>query len=81
MTLDTARILGYSLNVQQSSFSLELRIPRNATGALADKLIVVDPGHGGSQTGATAAGLCEKTYTLAIAMRLRAELESLEREL
>ena len=47
ITLDTARILGYSLNILPGSLTLELRIPRNATGVLADKLIVVDAGHGG----------------------------------
>ncbi len=76
LTLDTARILGYSVNVEQGSFSLELRVPRNATGALADKLIVVDAGHGGSATGARTAGICEKDCTLGIALRLRAELEA-----
>ena len=76
LTLDTARILGYSLNMQQGSFSLELRVPRNATGVLSDKLIVVDAGHGGSATGATGAGICEKDCTLAIALQLRAELEA-----
>jgi N-acetylmuramoyl-L-alanine amidase len=76
LTFDTARILGYSLNVQQGSFSLELRVPRNATGVLADKVIVVDAGHGGSATGATGGGVCEKDCTLAIALKLRAELEA-----
>ncbi|HLJ57335.1 MAG TPA: N-acetylmuramoyl-L-alanine amidase [Chthonomonadaceae bacterium] len=77
MTLDTSRSLGYSLNVSQGSFSLELRLPRNATGVLADKLIVVDAGHGGAASGATCAGVCEKNCTLGIAMKLRAELEAL----
>jgi len=76
LTLDTARILGYSLNIQSGFFSLELRMPRNATGVLADKLIVVDAGHGGSATGATGGGICEKNCTLGIAMKLRAELEA-----
>ncbi len=77
MTLDTARILGYSLDIQQGSFSLELRLPRNATGVLSDKLIVVDAGHGGAATGATGGGVCEKDCTLGIALKLRAELEAL----
>lgn len=77
ITLDTARVLGYSLNVQQGSFSLELRLPRNATGVLSDKVIVVDAGHGGAASGATGGGVCEKNCTLGIAMKLRAELEAL----
>jgi N-acetylmuramoyl-L-alanine amidase len=76
ITLDTARILGYSLDIQSGSLTLELRIPRNATGVLADKLIVVDAGHGGSATGATGGGVCEKNCTLGIALKLRAELEA-----
>jgi N-acetylmuramoyl-L-alanine amidase len=76
LTLDTSRILGYSVNIQEGSFVLELRVPRNATGVLADKVIVVDAGHGGSATGAKGGGICEKDCTLAIALKLRAELEA-----
>lgn len=38
------------------------------------RLIVIDPGHGGSDTGAVHNGLMEKTLTLDIALRLRALL-------
>lgn len=80
VTLDMDRILGYTLVAQPDKLVLELRIPRNATGALADKLIVVDPGHGGKATGASGHGdngvVYEKNITLAIAMKLRTALEA-----
>jgi N-acetylmuramoyl-L-alanine amidase len=77
--IDTSRIVGYTLNSQPDRLTLDLRIPRNATGALSDKLVVVDAGHGGAATGAAGHGqngtVYEKTITLAIAMRLRTILE------
>jgi N-acetylmuramoyl-L-alanine amidase len=76
LTLDTTRIVGFSMSTQDNKLSLELRVPRNATGVLADKVIVIDPGHGGSSPGATSHGVYEKNITLAIALKLRAALES-----
>jgi N-acetylmuramoyl-L-alanine amidase len=38
------------------------------------KLVVVDPGHGGSDSGATGQGLREATLTLTLSKRLRAAL-------
>jgi N-acetylmuramoyl-L-alanine amidase len=38
------------------------------------KLVVVDPGHGGSDSGATGQGLKEATLTLTVSKRLRAAL-------
>ena len=80
--VDTTRIVGYTLNVQDNRVSLDLRVPRNASGALADKLIVVDPGHGGVAGGAVGKGggvaeALEKNLTLSIALKLRAALELL----
>jgi N-acetylmuramoyl-L-alanine amidase len=80
ITLDMERVAGFSINAQNDKLSLELRLPRNATGALADKVIVVDAGHGGSSTGAIGHGgayaLYEKDITLAIALKLRTALEA-----
>jgi len=45
-------------------------------GRPATRLIVIDPGHGGDDTGTvSAAGVAEKDITLAVASRLRAALE------
>lgn len=74
--LRTPRYDGFVLDPRTDQVVLRLRLPRNATGVLADKLIVLDPGHGGSATGATAGGYAEKNITLAIALKLRRVLEA-----
>ena len=76
LTLDTPRILGYSIIPGTDTLTFELRLPRNATGALADKLIVIDPGHGGHDNGCRGGDFSEKDISLAIALKLRTELES-----
>ena len=80
ITLDTTRVVGFTLSPQSKGISLEMRLPRSATGALAGKVIVVDAGHGGSSTGALGHGgggiTYEKNCTLAIALCLRADLGS-----
>ncbi|WP_270179849.1 N-acetylmuramoyl-L-alanine amidase [Alkalihalobacillus sp. CinArs1] len=40
------------------------------------KRIIIDPGHGGSDSGATYKGFFEKTYNLSIALLVKATLES-----
>jgi len=51
--------------------------PPPASSAPTDpRLIVIDPGHGGSDTGAQNSGLVEKTLTLDISSRLRSILLS-----
>lgn len=75
ITIDTTRIVGFTVNNGGGILSLDLRLPRNANGVLADKVIVVDAGHGGSSTGATGGGIKEKNITLQMALKLRAILE------
>lgn len=79
VTLEMTRIAGFSMVTQDDKLSLELRLPRNATGALSDKLVVVDAGHGGTSTGAVGRGsdgvVYEKNVTLAMAIQLRKCLE------
>ena len=80
VTLDMNRVVGFSVDSEAAKIALDLRVPRNATGALADKLIVIDAGHGGSSSGAVGRGgdgtHYEKGVTLGIAMKLRALLEA-----
>jgi N-acetylmuramoyl-L-alanine amidase len=76
ITLDLKRVAGFQANIQNNWITIELRVPRNATGSLAGKLIVVDPGHGGGATGAPGGGYYEKNITLQIGLKLRALLES-----
>ncbi len=75
ITVDTTRIVGFTVNNGGGILSLDLRLPRNANGVLADKVIVVDAGHGGSSTGATGGGIKEKNITLQMALKLRTILE------
>jgi N-acetylmuramoyl-L-alanine amidase len=80
IVLDTARVVGYRIDQTNDHISLDLLLPRNATGALSDKVIVVDAGHGGGATGANGKGggsvVYEKNVTLAIALKLKEALEA-----
>ncbi len=77
ITCDTTRIVGFTVNTQSNNkITVDLRLPRSATGVLADKVIVIDAGHGGSSTGATGGGYMEKNITLQISLKLRDILES-----
>lgn len=76
ITLRTNRVAGFTVNIEPNGVMIDLRLPTSATGVLADKVIVVDAGHGGFSTGATAGPIKEKNIVLAIALKLRADLES-----
>ncbi len=80
IVVDTARVVGYRIDQTSEHIVLDLLLPRNASGALSDKVIVVDAGHGGAATGADGKGgghvVYEKDITLAIALKLREALES-----
>jgi N-acetylmuramoyl-L-alanine amidase len=82
VTLVLGRLVAYSLTeTGPGVFSLNLRLPRGAGMRLEDAVVVIDPGHGGKQTGCQLnvgdARLEEKALTLAIAKRVQAELRSL----
>ena len=57
-----------------SSYLTEYNTRHN--GALAGKTIVVDPGHGGTDSGAAAFGLQEKHIVLDMSLRLEAKLKA-----
>lgn len=80
IVLDTMRVVGYRSDQTADKISLDLILPKGATGALSDKIIVVDAGHGGSAPGADGRGngtvVYEKNVTLAIALKLRDALEA-----
>ncbi len=73
VTLDLNRIVGFDVTREgANTLTLSLILPKNAGGPLAGKTIVIDPGHGGSATGATGLdGSQEKASNLAIATRVR----------
>jgi N-acetylmuramoyl-L-alanine amidase len=56
-----------------SSNSTETEVPKSFAGR--KKIIVIDPGHGGHDPGATANGLREKDINLKVALKLKSLLE------
>ena len=56
-----------------SSDSIEIEVPKSFAGR--KKIIVIDPGHGGHDPGATANGLREKDINLKVALKLKSLLE------
>ena len=56
------------VNVAPSRTQLVITLirPKSASGEISEKTVVVDPGHGGDDSGATNSGLQEKVYNLAI---------------
>lgn len=81
IVLDLTRTVGAQILTGKTGITLNLRAPRNTGGKLRDKVIVIDPGHGGAQAGARwregKTVIEEKTITLAIGLHL-AELLSAE---
>ncbi len=72
MTLDLTRPAAFDIEQDKSGkLSISLELPRKAGGLLAGKVIVVDPGHGGTETGAMANGCCEKFLNLSVAQRVQ----------
>ncbi len=53
----------------------DIVLPASTAKAAENKVVVLDPGHGGSDGGASANGLTEKNLTLKIAQYCKAELE------
>lgn len=64
-----------SVRVDADSIRVAVRLPDKAGGTLAGRLVVIDPGHGGSQPGAIAGGIKEKDVNVALAQSLASALE------
>ena len=81
IVLELARSVGAQVLSGKVGVTLNLRAPRNTGGKLRDKIIVIDPGHGGAQAGARwregKTVIEEKTIALAIGLHI-AELLSRE---
>ena len=81
VVLELARSVGAQVLSGKTGVTLNLRAPRNTGGKLRDKIIVIDPGHGGTQAGARwregKTVIEEKTIALAIGLHI-AELLSRE---
>lgn len=74
LTLTMSRPLGAEVYTEGSNVSIQIFKPNIGDGKLVGKVIVVDPGHGGSDGGAGAAGYHEKDFNLSIAKMLSARL-------
>lgn len=74
---------GMGIACQGAGFVVRVELPREASpvelpevgGDMSLPLIVIDPGHGGHDPGASARGYVEKDLVLGLAMALRDELE------
>lgn len=58
-----------------NSFIWQLALPRVAGGDWKSKVILVDPGHGGSDSGAVANGVREKDLNLGMSLAIKSEAE------
>jgi N-acetylmuramoyl-L-alanine amidase len=74
--MDLKRAMIHDVNVDDYSITVTLRPPNKSGGRLADKLIVIDPGHGGNQAGARCNGCSEKNFNMMISKELARQLES-----
>ena len=79
LVVDLTRTVTYAVRMSPAGgFVLDLMLPKGAGGKLAGKLVVVDPGHGGSDSGAGGTdGSHEKNVTLAIATKLADRLREM----
>lgn len=66
LRLELKRPMGVSVEPANDRLTVTITKPRSAGGKLAEKTIVVDPGHGGSDSGAKSGTLYEKNLTLPI---------------
>lgn len=70
LQLHLKRVMAYSLQAGESQMVLSVRPPDHSGGKLADKVIVIDPGHGGNQKGACCGSVMEKDINVKIADEL-----------
>ncbi|MCX7993126.1 MAG: N-acetylmuramoyl-L-alanine amidase, partial [Fimbriimonadales bacterium] len=74
LVLELSRSVGAQILSGKTGITLNLRAPRNTGGKLSDKIIVIDPGHGGAQPGARWREgnkvIEEKTIVLAIGLHI-----------
>lgn len=73
MRFETKAPMAFTVMNQGSSIIVRLFRP-SASGGLAGKVVVVDPGHGGKDSGAHEAGVSEKNLTLTISKEVVRQL-------
>ena len=74
LTYHLSRPMGATVWVDGDTIKVQLLKPEVGNGRLAGKVVVVDPGHGGHDSGAKGYGVCEKDLTLAIGRELAKDL-------
>ncbi|NLN75019.1 MAG: N-acetylmuramoyl-L-alanine amidase [Armatimonadetes bacterium] len=75
LLLRLSRPLAYSIDVRDTETIVYVRPPDKSGGTLSNKVVVVDPGHGGKECGAQAGGCSEKIINLQLAKQLSSALE------
>ena len=73
--LNLTRLMTFSVLVEPASTTISVYTPKNSGGMLADKFVIIDPGHGGSQKGACIGSIHEKNVNLTIAKELAEALQ------
>jgi N-acetylmuramoyl-L-alanine amidase len=75
VSLSLARIMAYDVRLENQSAVISVRLPSKAGGTLAEKFVVIDPGHGGREKGAQFGNVYEKDVNMRLARELAAVLE------
>ena len=78
LTMNLTRVVGFDVAQSKTGDKLviSLALPKGSDGKLAGKTVVIDPGHGGRDTGAIGSGgSFEKDSNLTIALHLKKALE------
>jgi N-acetylmuramoyl-L-alanine amidase len=76
MRLELKKPMGVSVEPAGDRLMIHISQPRGAGGKLGEKTIVIDPGHGGADSGARGGSLREKDLTLAISRLVVQELKA-----
>ncbi|MCU0316447.1 MAG: N-acetylmuramoyl-L-alanine amidase family protein [Fimbriimonadaceae bacterium] len=74
LVLELNFAMAFTATVRNSQFQIAFRRPPSS-GGLRGKVIVIDPGHGGRDPGATTAGVSEKTIVLLTSREIARALE------
>jgi len=74
--IGVSRPLAARLNVTGNQIKVSVSLPFGSGGKLSEKTIVVDPGHGGRESGARDGGVLEKDLNLKIAAEVAAQLRA-----
>jgi N-acetylmuramoyl-L-alanine amidase len=72
--IELNRVMRVDTAIYDGSIVASIRPFKQSTGSIDQKIIVIDPGHGGAQKGAVSSGVNEMDVNLSIARKLAAEL-------